>query len=355
MISLNLKNTMFILGAGAHVPYEYPTARQLRDKIKNFFEYLTEIDQSIDFEIKPDVENDGHLYLLYRMLMNTDDQWDYWKACHGSRENINVNPGWVSKKFVEEIFSFLDRFIASGVLTLDSFATKKASHEFDQIYSRLMIVVFMYYYEKSFENSGKQDWIEEFFIDKIIRKNQGFFIEYSPRIITFNYDCLFERKINNAFKELYNVFPELKITHVYGKIPITSHYSLLSDERLILSTRNSIQDIKFVGETSKIHDQFISLLVEGQDQAHDVTDIVFLGFGFDEDNLKTLFKNFNGVEENKSLEKIKFYSTNVGLKSFDITIIKKILPPGCIIEFFEDELGIIDCSKILHEKLDIHI
>jgi len=291
------KKTVLILGAGASVPYGYPSGEELRMLIYNDITgiYSTTILKKIGF-------NEA------------------------------------------KIMEFRNEFLDSGQYTIDEFLEKRDT--FTNI-GKIAIVLQLIPRERNNQMNMIQDSINWY---KLVfnKMNTEFnsFHENQVSFITFNYDRSLEQYLFNALKsssgaepnKVAEVLKKINIIHLYGQMGFLPwqdtpgrNYGSIDDTNLIEMSAQGIKiirdDIHKDKEFSKAHE----LLQEAEK-------IYFLGFGFNPTNLRRL--NIYGLSLNKEIA-----GTSIGLSKHDIVDIHdnsllKIKPRNLIatniVKFFSD-------------------
>ncbi len=303
------QKTVFILGAGASRPYEYPTGFELRE------------------EICRDFLNDWVHY--YRNKSMRDDE--------GKTQKL-IN------KFVNAFSNSLNK-------SIDLFLTR--NKEFEDV-GKFAIVHFLLKAEnKSYNPSDyfdKQDWIS-YFYDKLtneFKDDQYYKISNNNiTIITFNYDRLLENSLflalDNSFTSAnhYKVIEEimkLNIFHVYGRIAKLDW----EDEINGLAYKSRMENVfppKYTENIRVLYDQRnIPNLLEIEFSLKEAERIFFLGFGFAEENLEVL-NLINNINTNQ-----KIYGTAKGLTKNEISKIKSYFSKTH--KFNNPDLIIEDCDSL---------
>lgn len=162
------------------------------------------------------------------------------------------------------------------------------------------------------------DWIQVI-VNKFTNSPEKLkkFLELKPKIITFNYDNLLETILINTLitthkktkEQAIKIVEDLGIIHVYGDIKSFS----LSKDKVV---RNAIDNIKMVNERKETDTTKIKEYLEK------VNTLMFLGFGFDEDNMKLLFTENENLLKPNSL----ILTTNIGLDSIQEQTILSFFP-----------------------------
>ena len=259
--------TLFILGAGASVPYGYPTGAQLRRNI---------------------IEN--YLYSFKKILGNS-----------GYGEDA-MTPQ------LRKALCFLDKFEQSGVISIDKFLSINPKHSY---YGRLAIATIINdaenlskFDEKMAPENAKQDWYKLLFNRMITACNKADdyskFKENKVTFITFNYDRSLEHYLFRCFSNTFcekrsnfegflnpNNFREIipfRFLHVYGQV----------DQIECLGGTPYGSTVDFIGLESQATN--IRVIGERADEVMGCIDelivsakrIFFLGFGFAEENIEAL-------------------------------------------------------------------
>lgn len=248
--------TLFILGAGASVPFVYPTSGELRHEI---------LFESNKYEVD-----------IVRALNLYDD---------------NV------KDFYHSIEEFKEAFSKSGVYSIDSFLEHRP--EFMKIGKTFIAKILISCEKEDNLRNAKNNWYMYLF--DCLKGSFGQLDQNNISFITFNYDRSLEHFLFEAIRNQFgrepkecteminNFFP---IIHLYGQLdPLPwqeethgKEYSSTKNlvKRLIAAPRNIklISDEQDVGKSENFQEAYKH--IEWADR------IFFLGFSFDETNLKRL-------------------------------------------------------------------
>lgn len=323
------KQTVFILGAGASTPYGYPTGAGLKKMI--CYESRELLDQLIPIA-------DGH-----------GSGWEKDK-----KDTIKKHTVKFIERFSQVPSDFIDRFLETNAKVPDIPET-----------GRILIALSILYSEKKSkflnDEAGKDialDWYKDLFL-LMDEKLRGFdaYLEFKKNkvnFITFNYDRSLEHFLYNSLLQTYgsinlrehrplDLIP-FKFIHVYGKIdnfpwedPSGSEYG----------TKYGVRDILRVADNIKlIHERDNKFLNEIKELVREAENIFFLGFGYDEDNMRALGwpKNFNankdifGTAFNLSQSRIGEIRAMIqrGFKNPTLTHVHPIIKP-------------LDCRRLLDE------
>jgi len=214
---------------------------------------------------------------------------------------------------------FIERFSQVPGDFIDRFLETNAKVPYIPETGRKLIALSILYSEKKSkflsDETGKDialDWYKDLFLlmDEKLRGSDAYleFKKNKVNFITFNYDRSLEHFLYNSLLQTYgsinlrehrplDLIP-FKFIHVYGKIdnfpwedPSGSEYR----------TKYSVRDILRVADNIKlIHERDDKFLNEIKQTIAKAKNIFFLGFGYDEDNMRALGwpKNFN---ENKNI------------------------------------------------------
>jgi len=245
------KPTVLILGAGASMPYDFPSGQQLMQKIIG--------------EINPDSPGD-----LYRVLLRFDFKPD-------------------------EIDTFYFCLSRSQKFSVDEFLEHRT--EFERI-GKISITLKLVTYEdgnKLFHPTNDKNWYR-YLWNKISDVPFEEFGNNQLSIITFNYDRSIEHYLLNTMQYLYRKHEkecakkliEIPIIHVHGRLGALPcqdkngrqyHPSIVPDEVEGIS-----KQIKVITEHKKPSKEF--------EEAHKILSssqkICFLGFGYNPVNIRRL-------------------------------------------------------------------
>ena len=301
------KRTVFVLGAGASMPYGFPSGPRLRHEI------CTQT-------LAPGDE--GH-----KILMEMGHSYDEVEQCRIARSR-----SWASS---------IDMFIASRDDYADvakaAIALTIAAYERD---------------EELFFADPKGDWFR--YLWRFLHNPNG---EPLPKdrvsFVTFNYDRTLEHSLANAIKyakRVEDVTSDLlpEIVHVYGslgKYPFQDisgpkrEFATRSDAKNIKQSRRSINVISDKTTSSRFPAQAKDLLEKAEQ-------VIFLGFGYDEDNLRVL----RLLKDDSCLhDDCKVYGTGLGFSMNEHNWVQKLLGtrnPGSFLRLTDDKA---DCLMFLRQ------
>lgn len=259
------RKTVFILGAGASVDYGFPTSDQLREKI-----------------VAPS---------LRRIYENSKQSNEAHKDSQTGVWNYIFN-----KHGKDNVFNFRESFSKSGKQSVDAFLEHR--QEFLDI-GKTMIA--MNLIDRESENAlfkAKNNWYEHIYG----RLNTSFedFDRNNVSFITFNYDRSLEHYLLTCIKNSYDktdeeaakVLKKIPIIHLYGSLGSLSTLGE-DEESREYNTKITTNIIDMCINKIKIIHEDVDLDSDEEFQKayeliRDARMICFLGFSYDENNLKRL-------------------------------------------------------------------
>ena len=281
-IEMNLDKTVFILGAGASLPYGYPTARGLRNDIINKFR-----------QVLTDCSN----------YLNKDQ--------------------FILNDVIEILVPIIKQFEESNTESIDLFLTRTEDQSKITTGTQL-IWLFIFWYEHNFVNNKTKiepsnDWYFDFYnrlTEGITSKSKLGELENSQiNFITFNYDRSLENYLFESFKNAFTlgyeqttelIYKSFNFYHVYGKI------INLSWEKTDPKTAYGSKSTPFYLDHCKnnirmIYNERDKISLEMQELIKQAKRIFILGFGFADVNLQVL-----NLKEILTQEHI-IYASGIGL------------------------------------------
>lgn len=184
------KQTVFILGAGASVPYNYPTGIELKERIMN----------NIDFEITKEDKNTKEIQATKNLLI---------RGIYTENTTKFIN---MKKNLLESRRSSIDAFL-------------EHRPEFCDI-GKLAIACELIECENA--RKGPWDWFEHLHDTELARcRSAEDYCQNDIDFVTFNYDRLLEHSLMGSLKSTYGKSEEkcadlikenFKIVHVHGKL-----------------------------------------------------------------------------------------------------------------------------------------
>lgn len=265
------RKTVFILGAGAHVPYGLLDGSGLLEAI---------------------------LESLPRSSSNVTTPF--------AEFIFNLNSDTRTRRQLQEFRQALD---LGGHTSIDSFLATHAAREGFTDIGKLAVAYHLLPLEFTYSwsrGAQKYDWMSFFFasmltgclssVDSLLASNNVDFV-------TFNYDRTLEDFLCTRVAHTYNLKPaaawekvqKFKLVHVYGSlgefdprvITATGRPVNARDPMSHASVRNAAESIRLMYEDRSEH----SGIAEAMDLIRGAPYVCFLGFGFDPDNIKRLKLN----------------------------------------------------------------
>lgn len=337
----NPKKTALIIGAGAHVPYGFPTGKQLLD----YFKMMDPHNQV--------VKRNASQKTLERIRVLQSRLHEYGKNAY--KIGLAKPPLYANTRnedVEKKILEIIKDFSKSGVPSIDAYLTKKMKSrdkgkEAQELGKYLICSIIRDYEKENPIEYVEHDWIH-YLIKNFIQDKEGKdkFFNNPPQIITFNYDNLFERILCHHLRIMHDMTQEeaikevekLGIMHVYGDIG--SMYSFDDDYCI----KHGMENIKVIGEDRNNLKEVSSRV---RKKLEDVEYMYFLGFGFDKQNVEIIFgKNDNYWDDMSSCE---FNFTNIGMSKAEIKEVYKIGD----YKFMSDELKEVDCLSLIKDHYPI--
>lgn len=306
--------TIIVIGAGAHVPYGMPTGIQLSDEIKALHSIQTDhkiaiIQDSLDFRKKPSAHLANELAKVLRALGIVEDP----------KERSPANA--YDLKIGNAIDYSISCFAKSGMYTIDSYLSCKASQKEDHPYNVIGIlkVAMLFVLAKKQDNSqlgyGKFDWIE-YIINEFLSKDRLIdkFLKNPPIFYTFNYDTVLESLIEGHLIQYHGMPKEqahlaidrLGIQHIYGGFDFKKTGNIAS------RIEHALPSIRLVG-SDRDSSAFEPITLSFSNQISKTKEVIFLGFGFDEKNCDILLSSYTKSKIGQNNGDPSVCSTGVGV------------------------------------------
>jgi hypothetical protein len=308
-------NSVFILGAGASVPYGYPTGFELVQEIKTFLSNFP-----FDPRIAPKDMLETHMF--FKQLVNSLSELDEFYNALLKASTYSID------KFLENRPDYLEL----GKLLI-TYILKKKENE-----------------HRLFIGLKESNWLAELF--NRIDANEDNIPKNRISFITFNYDRSLEFFIYNLLKSrstkggggILKLLSNIPIVHVYGSLGCFPWedssgipYSWEFKPKDIRRMANNIQIMSDEVETEELKTAHILL--------NSARNIHFIGFGYDYSNMQRLKivdfaskKNINGtalkIPETRRKEIETFFNCDVSIdpvnnkKSYSVFPDRKIFLAG---------------------------
>lgn len=314
------KETLFILGAGASVPYCYPTGNELRNDIcRNFEKRIVELTEK-DPESSP----------------------------------LDV------RQISKEAHEFTNVFFNSSTPSIDLFLAR--NRHFSEIGKKAIVLSIL----ESEKNSRfrenmldrTQDWYSYLFQkmteDLIQPESYDYFDANQVAFATFNYDRSLEHflyeSLSNAFSsaprdKIIRQLRSIQIFHVYGivdKLPWQGGETEYGNDFSINSINEMKNNIRLIHERIRLDIRAMEVAM------HNASRFYFLGFGYAEENVNVLGirKVFNGDQE--------IYGTAMGLSVKEISEKRGYLSTNFRVKdsaLNNPRIKDVDCHKLLRDWL----
>jgi hypothetical protein len=247
---------LFIIGAGASVPYGFPDGEKLFDNLRNLnydFKNINSPRNSIKEDLNTLYKN---LYNDTRITLKSMDEFshDIKKSTMISVDDFLRN----IKKIDHNKLDFGKRIIAKKILEAE---------------------------EKS-KTENKIDWLNHLF--SLIDRNENLFkVFFNSKFIIFNYDRLFEYKVfeylsydkKRIEEEVWEKLEKMEIIHIHGYLGNlkTIAFGNSKNEHYCSIVKNMKTIWEKEDKDKKIQRYFL-----------ECNRIFFLGFGWLEDNMRLL-------------------------------------------------------------------
>lgn len=266
------KRTVFVLGAGAHIPYGFPSGKEL---ITNVVKQLKASQNNPDLSLRILPQRSGVNFL--------DVQ----------QQNIN---------------QFIDSLSQAGQASIDTFLNANQHMRGYDVIGKVGIAQAILESEAKFLNAreidqeNSNDWFEYLFAKMCdgVSNVHHFFRDNKVTFITFNYDRLLEFKLFNALRSSFNI-PNDDVLSMVNAVPIHHLYGSLGEfDPYRFGDMNqwvdAFKSIKTIHDVSVDQSYYVRAAIEALSQAEK---ICLLGFGFHHENI-ALIELSRMVEEAQS-------------------------------------------------------
>jgi hypothetical protein len=285
------ENTILILGAGASKPYGYPTALELRKEIIHNF-------------------------------------MPRFKSIIGTKYN---DLDFTHESYVKNLNQMIEVFKKSSTGSIDLFLSRNKNY---YLIGKQIITFLLADYEMKSKfreaiKERKYDWYFTLYNiltkDVITPDDISIFSKNKISVITFNYDRSLEHFIYeslfNSFitkrTEVDRIMRDFKVIHVYGKLAPLPWEIEGGDEYGSKKIRDNYNE--YSNNLKIIYDERESCQQEIKDLISDAKKIIFLGFGFAEENLEAI-----GVNKPIFKRGQQIYGTAMGLTHQEIYKIQSL-------------------------------
>jgi len=288
-------NDLFILGAGASVPYDFPSGEKLFEEIKK---------------------------INYHSLQDENLRNGCFKY-FGDQNTYNM------LAIMQEMYNFSVDIKNSSMLSIDDFLRNRKSNKIQNKFGKMIIVDKILNAERKYktdiELKSKKDWFT--YLLSYIDRDENLFNDFfnNSKFITFNYDRLLEYKIfeylhyDKKYKEdeISKKIKEINIIHVNGSIGNLKDIEFGKSKEVRKNQMGRNYDVhpnyEFIIETMKTiweHDDKEKEQKQKEIMEYFKTSerIFFIGFGWLEDNIKIL-----GIRDSNILEGKEIYVSAYGL------------------------------------------
>ncbi|MBU3619624.1 hypothetical protein [Polynucleobacter sp. JS-Fieb-80-E5] len=256
------KRTVFILGAGAHHPYGFPSGKELMGNV---------VDQ----------------------LMRGIRDADLSLRTLPQRSGVNINV--VQQKNIEK---FIESLSQAGQASIDSFINSNQHMTGFDVIGKAGIAQAILNSEAKFlitresNKDNKHDWFEYLFAKMCdgVSRSSDYFRDNKISFITFNYDRLLEHKFFNALKHSFNPENDQELLDMVRTIPIHHVYGSLGEYDpnsfgQINYWDRAFKSIQTIHEVIEEHSAAIKSAKKELEQAEK---ICLLGFGYHKENIELL-------------------------------------------------------------------
>ncbi len=306
------ENTVFILGAGASMPYGYPSGKKLIADIIGHIE-RDEIYLPQDMQNRPNIKNKDDIYefnQLEEFFLETcvDDFNDPLTEAHNAFFKGNISFTKIKLSKIDIFLTLKNALRDFDPVSIDSFLRDHHSYE---VPGKIMIMYSLLKCEdiSRFSYAGNHpdvgNWYSYLINDLLSGLTEPMnFCDNQLNIITFNYSvdldyCLYQKLNSTEFlsdvTEELSSFLKSKVFHVYGQIwndDIIKNYGkyykkgTMNEKNMqqLLYSIKSKDQIKLIGQERKsenVVEQYKEIIKKAKN-------IIIIGFGFDRDNLDIL-------------------------------------------------------------------
>lgn len=342
--------TTIIFGAGAHMPYGFPSSLQLTQKI---FDLSRASKKSIKLFDHPT----GYLNSLDECTQDKISICRIISSLNIVTTTVPPNTKNFENQIVERVDRFVSEFAGAQVDSIDTFLARRSTMNGDRetiMIGKIIVAYLILKCEKATQiGFQKKDWIGYLTNDFLRHEDlRELFFEDPPRIFSFNYDNYLENCIRQhlvsfhgiSHRKAVEMVASLDITHIYGDLgTLTNDPSHLED---IDFYARSIKNIRVVGEERQ--DAAILLTKKVLSAISSSSHVYFMGFSFDDINTKIIFGNDLIRSEFEHEGHPSLYSSHINLTDTERAKIKDKVPIE--ISFPDKESS---CYKLIREDFPI--
>lgn len=315
--------TTLVLGSGASKPYGFPTGLELRNILIQLDPSRTalrcgEVNRNKD-------EHPGNRSMSDDELRQEEEMVNTLRFIQSS-----CYTGLMSKRDMSE---FSSAFQYSATASIDTFLSHRK--KFETIGKQAIAATILHYESKAKLHGWNWyallwDKLRHYFVDK--NKDR----EIPLKIITFNYDRSLEYFLFKAIQSISSESPSepdaleqlrrITIIHVYGVLGCPLKYGVIScsseepwTAKKLAENINLIRYSNNAGDNHNENEERAKIKSIINDESKR---LVFLGFGFDDQNSRLL-----GLKDALDKEDKTIYATNIGLTEYErIQCAKKLWP-----------------------------
>lgn len=314
-----LSDTVFVLGAGASMPYGFPSGAELGQLVSNSIEQ----------------DPNGQLPMVLRSnRINGDLLQAFPKAFRGSTRE-----------------------------SLDQFLDTPRGHDFLGLAKMAMVLVLAEREkEKRLIDAKNGDWMGYLF-NRILGSDPDAFRKNRLKVITFNFDRSFERRMFLAVQGNYSLtgeqsaelcFESMPVLHIHGDLGqpswAPSRAGVIEARRGYEPFSEQVLDADlqmFADRIKVIHEEIAGdTVAQAREWVREAHRVCFIGFGYHNTSLKRL-----GVSELFSLaRRPEFIGTCVGLEGGELAPVMRTFQ-GQLNRYACEALPFLRQTEIVHDQI----
>jgi len=300
------KRTVFVLGAGAHCSYGFPSGEKLKQEVATLIERDAHIEDDIGFSLLPG---------------------------YGAAKLEEVQ--------LERRRAFATALQNAGQASIDAFLNCNRHQPGFDVIGKAAIAQLLLRYEANARLGGDDDWIDYLFQILLdgIKSPDEFHRRNGIAFVTFNYDRFLEKSLTSKVKHSFGLHEEEALALI-AKIPIIHMYGTLGAFPFSASGSRSewVQatlGIRTIFDTEKNDD----LISQAKHLLEEAQVVCFLGFGFHRENIELL-----GLPASvKSAAVVG--SSRFGITDAEYSRYLRLLPGIQVIPAYQDRM----CRRSLRE------